>query len=815
MWNNYFKTAWRNLLKSKGYSFINIMGLTMGLTCCFLILLFVKHEMSYDKFQKNYDRIYRATYNPTFIDLPAPFAVLPPVAATLFKQSFPEMEEVARMYKRNVSLSADGENGNKKYFEEEKFYFADPSILKIFTFDFVEGNPTSSLNNPFDVILTEDNAHKYFGDKSAMGKTILFAGKYPMKVSGVVKSFPDNSHLKFNFIANYETMLATEAAAARKNFEKNWVISHSYTYVLLKQNQIAANVNSRFAKFLLSNAPADYAKDIIYELQPMKNFHLHSNLTEEPEPAGSITLLYVLSSIAFITLLIACINFINLSTARSLKRAKEVGMRKMLGAGKKQLVMQFISESMVTSTVAFLFSLIMMFLLMPLMCELTASDLQMHQLFTDPILMLSFVAILLFTGLIAGSYPAFFVTRFAPLQTIRGGFNSTKSTGGKIRKALVVLQFTASIALIIGAMIAYRQLNYMQNKPLGFEKEYIVTAPLYSQNINNIFTKPDSMFYQRLHTFSDALKQNPNIATVTLSDQTLGSGAQMRGIVPEGFKQEDNKFISCIAVDFGFLETYGLKVLAGRDFSEKFPADKKSSFIITQEGAKSFGWKTPQDAIGKTVDREGKQGTIIGVVNDFHSNSLLQPMDGVLFDITIPQLNVFSIKINAQNIPQTLSYIESKWAAFFPEKVLQYSFLDANIGLQYVAQQRLSKIIFYFAALAIFISCLGLYGLIMLVTQQRIKEIGIRKVLGASVASITNLLSRDFILLITLSFLLATPLAYYAMNKWLQDFAYRTEISWWIFVIAGVAALLIAMATVSAHTIKAALTNPVKNLRTE
>lgn len=815
MFNNYIKTAWRNLLKSKGYSFINIMGLTMGLTCCFLILLFITHELSYDKFQTKYDRIYRVIYNPTFIDLPAPFAVLPPVAATLFKQNFPEMEEVARMYARNASISYDNSNQGKSQFEEDKFFFADPEILKIFTFDFIEGNPKTALSNSFDVIITDKIAHKYFGESQALGKTILFGGKYPMKISGVVKSFPDNSHIKFNFIANYETMYATENENTRKNFAQNWIISHSYTYVLLAPNQDPEKINARFPSFLLKNANEEFGKDIIYKLQPMKDFHLYSNVSQEPEPSGSIRLLYVLATIAFITLIIACINFINLSTARSLKRAKEIGMRKMLGAGKQQLIIQFLSESLLTCAIAFLFSLLLMYLLMPLMNQLTAANLSMQQLFGNPFLMFCFVSILLITALLAGSYPAFFVTKFAPLETVRGGFNSSKSVGGKIRKLLVVVQFTASISLIIGAAIVYKQLDYMQQQPLGFDKDYIITVPLSSQNLNNIFTRPDSTYYERLQTFSGILKQNPGIKTVTLSDQELGIGATMRAVTPEGFKDTDNKFISCLSVDFGFMQTYQLQLVAGRDFSKDFVSDKKSAFIINEKGAKIFGWKTPQEAIGKTIDREGKIGTIVGVVMDFHLISLQLPIEGVLFDITEKQLSVFSIKIDSKNIPKTLAYIETKWSAFFPEKVFQYQFLNETIAAQYATEQRLNKIIISFATLAIFISCLGLYGLIMLVTQQRTKEIGIRKVLGASVSNITNLLSKDFIFLIAISFVLACPIAYYAMHKWLEEFAYRVDLSWWIFALAGICALLIAWVTVSAHTIKAALANPVKSLRTE
>ncbi len=813
---NYLTIALRNLRLHKSFAFINITGLTVGMTCCFLILLFVRHELSYDTFHEKFDRIYRVTYLPKFAGLTTPLTVLPPPVAPLLPGYFPEIEIAARMYRRSASLEAtETGSSERRKFEESNFFFADSSILHVFSFEFLAGNPATALRDNFTVIITDKVAQKYFGTTDALGKTLIFGGSHPMKVSAVVKEFPDNSHLKFGFIANYPTMFALESPAARENLPQNWIISHSWTYVLLKPNQNPAGVNAKFPKFLLTHANPKFSKEIEYQLQPMRDFHLRSNLGNEPEPTGSITFLYVFMGVAFITLLIACINFVNLSTARSLKRAKEVGMRKVLGAEKRQLIAQFLGESFLMSLAAFILSLILIQLCLPLLNSLTDKHITLSYLLQDRVLIAALIGVFLLTSLLAGSYPAFFVSAFQPIATLKGNFSSAKAKGGFLRQALVVVQFTASIALITSAIIAFRQLHFMRNQPLGFAKEYIITAPLLSDNLNNIFSDSNDSLYQKLRTFRHTIEQNPGVVEATLSDQALGQGAVRRGVVPEGFTLEDNKFISCLAVDYNFLKTYDIPLVAGRDFSESFETDKNEAFLINETGARAFGWTKPADALGKTIDREGKKGKIIGVIRDFHSESLQQPVDGILIDVNTSQLNLFSIKIDSRNVESTLRAIDQKWLQFFPEKAFQYDFLDVAIGRLYQREQRLSTIIGYFAGLVILISCLGLFGLISLVAQQKIKEIGIRKVLGASVGQLVGLLSKDFLKLVLIAFVLAVPLAWYAMNTWLQGFAYHIDISWWIFALAGFLTMLIAQATVSYQAIKAALVNPVQSLRSE
>ncbi|GAB3943997.1 ABC transporter permease [Spirosoma harenae] len=816
MLKNFIKIAYRNLLRQKSFSLINTIGLTVGLTCCFLILLFVRHELSYDTFQQKYDRIYRISYLPKFAGLDQPLALTPPPVSPILTSNFSEIETSARLFRSNATIEvADQRQGKHLKYDEERFFFADSTLLDIFSFHFRQGNPHTALRDKFTVIITDAVARKYFGTQNPIGKTLLYEGKHPLRITGVIDELPDNSHVRIDLLANYETMFATENEAVRQNLPQNWVISHSYTYVLLRPGKSPETVNARFPQFLLTHANKQFAKDIVYKLEPMRDFHLRSDAQNTPEPSGSITYLYVFIGIALMTLLIACINFVNLSTARSLKRAKEVGIRKVLGSEKQQLIAQFIGESMLLSLVALFFSLILIGWLLPILNTLTGKHLTISYLLSDGWLLLSFVGITLLVGLLSGSYPAFFVSGFQPIATLKGSFVSGKAKGGAVRQVLLGIQFVASIALIIGALVAFQQLRYMQNRPLGFDKEFMITANTRNEKITNVFSARNDSTYGRLKTFREILLKNPHIQAVTLSSRQMADGSVRRNVIVEGHKPDDNQFIGTVSVDHNFAQTFGLKFVAGRDFSEAYPTDKTAAFLINETGVKQFGWKSPIEAIGKTVILEGKEGKIVGVLKDFHNQSLQAPIDGMLLSIEQPLLALFSIKIQAQDKTETLKFIQQEWDRYFPEKGFSYEFLDQRIAQLYEREQRLSKLIGYFAGLAVLISCLGLYGLVSLVTQQKTKEIGIRKVLGASVSSIVGLLSRDFVVLVLIALVLASPLAWWAMSKWLDEFAYKISIDWWMFALAGLLTLTVALLTVSFQSIKAALANPVKSLRSE
>ncbi|GAA4446925.1 ABC transporter permease [Nibrella saemangeumensis] len=816
MLRNYLKIAIRNLRQQKAFSFINIIGLTLGLTCCFLILLFVSHELSYDRFHEKADRIYRVTYNPKFAGVPTALVTLPTPAGPLIASSFPEVEQTARLFRRSASIEAkEGVAGRPDKYEEERFFFGDPAIFKIFTVTFLQGNSATALRDKFSVVITDKVAEKYFGSGNVLGKTLTLDGQYPMTVTGVIKALPDNSHVYIDLLANYETMFATISEGARENLPRNWVISHSLTYVLLKPGQSAATVNAKFPQFLLTHANERFAKDIVYELQPLTDIHLRSNLANEVEPTGRMDYVYIFIGVAIITLLIACINFVNLATARSLKRAREVGMRKVMGAGQFQLIGQFLGESLLLCFIAFGLSLVLINLMLPVLNHLTGKELTMGYLLGNGQLLAGFVGIALLTGLLAGSYPAFFVARFLPIQTLKGSFTSGKAKGGMLRQTLMVVQFTASVALIIGTITTYRQLRYVQEQPLGFNKEYVITIPFKSNNLNNIFDDPTDSLFTKLKSLKDVLRSHPQVEQVALSSGPLGLGGTRRGVVPEGFARNDNLFATSLATDYDFIKTYGLKLVAGREFSRAYGTDQAEAFIVNESAVKQFKWGSPARAIGRQIELEGKTGKVVGVVNDFHMESLQQPIEGLVLDINPSVLSMLSVKIRNQNIPQTLAFVEKQWGDFFPQKVFEYDFLDKDIARLYERDQRLGNIVAYFAVLAMFISCLGLYGLVVLVTQQRVREVGIRKVLGASVTSIVALFSLDFLKLVLVAILIASPIAWYAMNGWLKDFAYRVDIDWWIFVAAGLLVALIALLTVSIQSIRAALMNPVKSLRTE
>jgi putative ABC transport system permease protein len=810
MLKNYLKIALRNLWQHKSYSFINVTGLAAGMACCLLILLFVRDELAYDRFHVEADRIYQLTYGLQ----EGSTARTPPPIAPLMKANFPEVEAVARVYGRSASIGVDRAGGAREQFEEERFYFADSTLTQIFTFNFLRGDARTALREPFTVLITEPIAQKYFRGTDPIGKTLLFAGKHPLRVTGVVKPFPPQSHLHFDFLANYETMFATELPEVGENLPRNWIITHSYTYVLLHPGKSPAGVDRQFPEFLKKFGNPVFRSQQTFTLTPLTDLHLRSDITNQPEPTSSTTYLYIFSAVAFVTLLIACINFVNLSTARSLKRAREVGMRKVLGAEKRQLVGQFLGESLLVSLMALVLSVLLMFLFLPEVNRLTQKSLSMAGL-TTGLMPLGLVGVFLLVGLLAGLYPAFFVTGFRPVLTLKGLAAGNLGRGVLLRKGLVVVQFTVTIVLVTGSLIAWNQWHYMRSLPLGFQKDHVVMVPLFSENFNSIFGGIDSTLRRRTNTFEEILLTNPNVEATTLSSLVPGAGSIRRGTIPEGFTQEDNLFVSSITVDYDFIPTYKIKLLAGRDFGKQYGTDHLEAFIINEKAVQDFGWKTPEAAIGKGFEREGKKGRVVGVVENFHFESLRDTVNALVLDVWPPMFTVFSVRIANHNVPATIDYVRETWEKVFPEKVFDYSFLDNDLDEQYQSEERLGRLIRNFAGLAILISCLGLYGLILFTVEQKVKEIGIRKVLGASVGSIVALLSKDFLKLVGIAFLLAAPLAWYGARQWLADFATRAEVSWWIFAGAGLLAALIALLTISFQSIKAALANPVKSLRSE
>ncbi|NIR50307.1 FtsX-like permease family protein, partial [candidate division KSB1 bacterium] len=698
------------------------------------------------------------------------------------------------------------ELNEQKRFQEDKFMFADSTFFEIFTFAFKSGNPRTALESPYSIILTEKTAQKYFGDDNPIGQVLTVEGTYDFKVTGVLEDLPSNSHFHFDFLASIGSVRDIQGWALT-----SWYWPPMYTYILLPPNYPLGRLESQFPDFMAKNI-GDWARDQRkLQLQPVTDIRLHSNLEGEIEPTGNIISVYVFSSIAFFILLIACINFMNLATARSANRAKEVGLRKVVGAQRRQLVSQFFGESMFYAVLALILALGLVEFLLPNFNELLDKQLELNLLENWKIIV-GFIGLSLLVGFLSGTYPAMFLSGFRPVKVLQEDKFLSKNSSAHVyfRSILVVVQFTISIGLIINASIIQKQLNYIKNKNLGFKKEQIVVVPVH-----------DEIIQQNWSTIKNTLQANPNILGATATSTIPGIERDIDfPIKAEGMSDEFQWNMQTMLVDHDFIETLGMEIIEGRDFAKTFTTDTSDAFILNEAALSKIGWD-PSSAIGKKLEMHGvdqgriKKGKVIGVVKDFHFRSLHHKIEPLLVQIS-PRpyyLDNLAVKISGHDIAEALTFLEKSWSEIVPHRPFDFTFLDAVFDKIYRKEERLSEMFQYFSALAIFIGCLGLFGLASFTAEQRTKEIGIRKVLGASISNIVFLLSRELVLLIGIAFALASPIAYFSMNRWLQEFVYRIELSFLTFVLSGVAALAIALLTVSYQALKAALSNPVDALR--
>jgi putative ABC transport system permease protein len=790
---NYLKIAFRNLWRHKVFSFINIMGLTVGMTACFLIFLYIKFELSYDSFHSKGDRIYRIICDiktPTeVLKAGGPAWAVPPNA----KDEFAEIASFTRIATDNVLIR----KGDVK-FQEEHSLWADSSFFEIFDFKLVKGNPHTALKDPFSVVFSETAAKKYFGNENPLGKTLLITGEArPATVTGIMKDIPENSQIKGDVVLSMSTIVKQW----NNTLDSQWSNYGSQAYVLLTPNANAKKLESRFPAFLEKRNGTEMKKNQMFAtlfLEPLKDVYLRS--TRDGSNTGNINNVYIFSIVAVFILLIACINFVNLTTARSAERAKEVGIRKVVGAARSQLARQFIGESVIICCIAFILAVGLSALLLPLFNQLAGKTISTGILDEGRYLIILFVAAL-GIGLIAGIYPALVLSSFRPVVVLKGRF-ATGSRGILLRKGLVVAQFSISIALIIGTIVVYNQMKYMRSRELGFSKEQMMV----------IDTNGDP----GKDAFNQTIKSIPAVKATALSSSVPGTSN------PGAYSEIENKKgdlqianLDLYFVDFDYIPLYKIKLLAGRAFSREFGTDTTQAMVLNEAAIKMFGYHTPEEAIGRRFKQWGREGKIIGVIKDFHFRGLQKPIKPLSMRIEPGGNNLVSVNVSATNLPATIAAIESKWKAAIPNRPFSYFFLDEFFDRQYRSEERFGKLFMNFAILAIFISCLGLLGLASYSTTQRTKEIGVRKVMGASVGGIINLLSKEFLRLVILSCFIAMPLAWYFMNSWLKDFAYRTGIGWWVFMFAGVLALMIAIITISFQAIKAATANPVKSLRTE
>ena len=795
MVRNYFKTALRNLWRNKIFSLINISGLSVGLACCMLIFLFTKDEVSYDRFQKNSEHLFRIVATVTSPDGNArPEGSTGMMPGPSFKDAIPEIEDFVRVESAGFNVKKGTE-----IFDEEALY-VDDNFFSVFSFPLVEGDPKTALTDIHSVVISEDIAKKYFGNKDAVGQTLeLNTGEKfePFIVTGVAKRSPQNSSIKIK-------MLVPIKFRQSQNGDKAWSNFFLNTFVIVKPGADIKNVEAKFASVFDKEA-ADELKEMAekygfkdkvrYGLQPFLEMHLSKDLPSGNglEEGSNPMYSYILSGIALLILLIACINFINLTVAQSLKRAKEIGVRKVVGGQRKQLIAQFLGESFILSFIAFVLAILLVQLLLPFFNALSNKALAFSYLF-DAKLVTGYVILFIVTGLMAGFYPALVLSRFNPVHTLYGRLRFAQKN--YLSKGLIVFQFTLATFLIIATIIIYSQFSYLMHYDLGYNDK------------NVAIVSTGTIHRDKLDLFKSELIKNPSISLVT-ADQ----GGRWSTLAHINDGKEINFDIKCIDEDYFSL--FEIPVVQGRSFSKDFPADTGESVMVNQSFVKEAGWKNP---IGQVVDffYNNKKYSVVGVVKDYHVLSLNETIPPILFSMnpTYHYSDVF-MKIKKGNTAPALSYIEKTFKELFPLQPYQYNFKDARNEEQYIKEAKWKQIITFGAILTIFISCIGLFGLIMLSAEKRTKEIGIRKVLGASVTVIVRTISGDFLKLVLLAATIAVPVAWWAMNKWLENYPYRIGISWWMFVFAAACVLVMAFLTVSVQSLRAAIANPVKSLRTE
>lgn len=821
MVKNYLKVALRSILKNKIFSFVNILGLAIGIAAFQLIIQYVHFELSYDKFVPGAENIYRVTLEQYLNgELVTASAENYPAAGPAMKDELPEVTSYARLYnmgyKNNLVITyEDGPNGPVKY-KHRHFLYADSSFLPMFGYEMVQGDAKTALAEPLSAVISEKYAKMYFGNEDPLGKMLRLQdddfNDELCKVTGVVKDLPENTHLKFDVLFSYKT-LYNRGDWAPGRYDQSWQRKDMYTYVTLAPGAHPEEVEHKLPSIIRKHAPdreVNNRKDIL-KLQPLVDIHLYSKLADEAEANGNGKNVYSLGLIAFFILLIAWVNYINLATAKAMERAKEVGVRKSIGASKKQLMRQFLIESAILNFVALMLSFAIVALALPLFNATSGISLTFLQLF-HPWFLVSCFLIWVVGSLLSGLYPSFFLSSFKPVSVLKGTLR-TSGKGSLLRKSLVIFQFVSSVALIAGTIIVYNQLSYMMNQNIGMniDQVLVVERP-------GVAPRDRKVYSSNVDVFRDELLKNPDIKGVATSVTIPGKKREYKGGVKRyGRGDADAVTLRINSMDHNFIDVFDMKILAGRPFSPDYTNDPDTSIILTRSAAKLLGFKTPEDAVGQTLAIPDYQWNpiVVGVVNDYHQESLQKAKDPIAFYCTLYGGEFYSLKVGAKNIDQTIAHVEASWEKAFPGNPFEYFFLDDYFDRQYENEQRFGKLAASFAVIAIIVGCLGLFGLSAYTAQQKTKEIGIRKTLGSSNGGIFFLLSKDFIKLIIIAIIIAVPLTYYGMNQWLNGFAYREQISIWIFAAAGGLVILSALVTVSFQTVKAARVNPVDALRYE
>jgi len=813
MFKNYFTISLRNLSKRKGYTVLNILGLTIGIACCLLIFQYVSYERSYDTFQKNSSQIVRIRldeYKQGKLQWQS--ATSYPAFGPLMKKDYPEVQNYCRLIDDELLLSNDAKNVK---FAEKKGYYADPSSVNMLGVQLTRGSASTALDAPDKMIISESMAKKYFGTDDVVGKTLIARNQNPFEtfqITGVFKDYPSNSHLIIDYLVSYETLRKVLKANGDTEDSANTAIGwyDFYVYLQLSPGTDLQKFQAKmpaFAEKYINNRKGNKANNVKNELFiiPLSDIYLYSNYNQEAEVNGDGSSVNFMFLIAFVIMGIAWINYINLSTARSVERAKEVGVRKVLGAAKIQLIRQFMLENALLNLTAIILAAFAVYALTPafnhLMGEQAAKGFSMSAKYW-----LLFSGIFISGTLLSGLYPAFVLSGYQPVAVLKGAFKNT-SGGLMLRKGLIVLQFGISVVLIAGTIIVFQQVTFMRNQKLGVN----INQTLVLDGVQSV---TDSVYQDVLQPFKTDLLRNAGIKGMTVSTSVMGKEIYWTN----GFQSIDHKELGGstvyrIGVDHDFIPQFELKMLAGRNFSKDFKSDSKAA-IINDRAIAQFGFKDPQDAIGKKISSRDTF-TVIGVVQSFHHMGLQKPIDPQLITLVPNARRAYSIKLQTNDLQGTLANVKALWTKYFPNDPFNYYFLDDSFNSQYQSDQRFGEMFTLFAFLAILIACFGLIGLSAYNILQRTKEVGIRKILGASIKNVVFILSKDFLVLVIISFVIAAPVSWLVMHHWLQDFAYRITISWWVFGVAGLLAVAIALSTIGYQAIKAALVNPVKSLRSE
>lgn len=793
MFKNYLKIAVRNLLKHKTYTIINALGLSIGIASCLFILAISQYEISFDNYHEKRDRIYRLTDRIQFSDTrelhtaqsPAPWG---PEMGKLYS----EIEQSVRFRLRTNAIK------HKDDQISETILYSEPTIFDIFTYPLIKGDPATALEQKHSIVLSEDMAEKYFKNEDPIGKTLLIDNKQEYLVTAVMKNVPANSYYSFDFIAPFEVVLQQNSELA-ESWRSHWV----HTYFLLREGLAPSTIEARFPEFINTYIEEEFRYRYRPELQPLSEIHFNDELSGEWGENLNQLYIYIFSAIAVFVLMIACINFMNLATARSASRAKEVGLRKVFGAFRRQLIRQFLTESVVISFVALFFAIGLVEFALPWFNGITQREVSIRY-FENNLYVTSVFVITLFAGILAGSYPAFFLSKFQPIGVLQGSV-SGRSRGAGLRKVLVIAQFSIAIFLIIANFLLVQQIGYLKTKDLGFDKENII-----------YFSAPENNTYARQETIKNELRRHPAIRNVFLSSSEPGDGFMFGAFLPEGSSDGKVMTLKNIAVDENYLPTLKIPLVAGRNFSKEFATDTSDALIINETAVRQFGWKDP---IGKSIKWQGTRvgsvnRTVVGVVKDYNFQSLHEPIQPLILHNSPRQLFRYFMSSEPGTLEETHKYLEEQWRVYDPNPTSSY-FLDVDLELDYKLEEILGDLLIKFTVLTIFIACLGLIGLASFTATQRTKEIGIRKVLGANTRKIVMMLSTEFLKLVLLANVFAWPLAYFGMNAWLQTFAYHIDIGWWAFVVCGGMATLIAWVTIGFQAVRASLANPAKALRYE